>query len=167
MAEIAKWSKYIGLGGAAMELHESIPVWLLTRSSFSLSDDVPLARRSENTGVWHHQLKVNGQFSVFARSYVAAGGEFRLLHLALSYLGEKVDAGLVLAERALGGSVGVRLLEVPTFGMSSLWAQTEVVEKIVVLTKPASNTVPSGELMDPITFIRRVRVEESDPGIAP
>ena len=111
-------ANFIGVGERA--LAEAFQVWRLQEVD-GVGRGTRVEELAEDSGVLHHQIKLNAQARQFARS--TRGAAPQVLAVVTSAFSEGIERAIAVADdQAPGGEDGVaHILEVGSLGLMALW----------------------------------------------
>jgi len=130
-------------------LTESFVIWnLIPDVSEELeSGERNLSLLARNSGVWHHQIRQDGQATAFARSKPLGPDpeDWSLREVVESPLAQRIDEGIAFADHEVPPEVEVRLLSISFQQVEAFWFVTapgsehEATwnDRILVLSAPA------------------------------
>ena len=124
------------LGSVEAELEETLSVWML--GGDSVLEDTPLADLAARVPYWHHQVTLNDEPRMFARSAVlgARPEDVSVEEVSESYLASRIADGLSWVEKNVEENVLVRLLVIPTNFVHALWLEEDGVSQVLVVDRP-------------------------------
>ncbi|MEM7725858.1 MAG: hypothetical protein AAF208_05730 [Cyanobacteria bacterium P01_A01_bin.45] len=130
------------LGGASeLKLFETVDIWSL-RSDLLLESTNDLTILAKPTGRWHHQIKINGVPTSYARS-VANGPsalDWHVVGVFESPIATKIDDAINWIDGNISGDYVVRLLTVPCYQIQAFWLvnnDNSQPQQIVLISAPA------------------------------
>jgi hypothetical protein len=139
----------------SFELAEAFPIWLLPLDALRKKEP-ELANLAENTGAWHHQIKVDGQARFVARSTMPEGNPamLQLMELSPSPLAERIDNAITWTDENVQDDAEVRLLLVPAFNLTAFWFVGGPMSRVLVVDAPLyPGEVPMDRLLASKEFI--------------
>ena len=143
-----------------IELTETFAVWMIGLDDL-LSGPDNLSELAIETGRWHHQLNVDGDAGVFARSKAHGGNPSgrRITEVFRSQLAEKIDASVTWIDENLRGDPLVRLLTIPAYHLTAFWLVEERRDSVMIVDVPAYySMLESGfDVLAAETFLDTVR----------
>jgi hypothetical protein len=122
---------------------ESLQVWTVALSEIRSPGGVPLAKRTEWAGVWHHQLRRldDGAAVAYARSLALASGVLEIRSVFCSPLAAEIDAVIAWLDKKLSDEVSiVRLLVVLDLEWLAVWIASTSGDRFIPLTVESSST---------------------------
>ena len=124
------------LGSVEAELEETLSVWML--GGDSVLEDTPLADLAARVPYWHHQVTLNDEPRMFARSAVLGPRpeDVSVEEVSESYLASRIADGLSWVEKNVEENVLVRLLVIPTNFVHALWLEEDGVSQVLVVDRP-------------------------------
>ena len=119
-----------------VELAETLPVWMIPLDKLQ-EGAAPLRELTVDTGRWHHQVKVDGRPTVFARSRrLGQGSGWRITGAFWSEIAARVDSSIGWVDESLDGDPLVRILAVPSYHLTAFWFVEGAEDRILVVNAP-------------------------------
>jgi len=131
-------------GAQGIELCESFALWRLGRDSLTASaqtgDD--LSQLAKPTGRWHHQLKVDGQATMFARSTQSDAASYVVRAVSVSPLAERIDQAIDWVDQNIQARLFARLLVVSAYRVHAFWlvSDDEDDDQVLIIDAPPQFT---------------------------
>jgi hypothetical protein len=156
------------LQSKAMELTESFSIWALGADAVTKSD-VDLSQLAEQTGRWHHQIKLNGRAESFARSMPLGpdAASWMVRELFESEIAKKIDDAIEWIDQNVKGDPVVRLLIVPAYHLHAFWLKEGDASKVLIVDMPPGLTrLQYGKLYTSKEFLDALAQEQHIIGIS-
>ncbi len=163
---LAEFGSYAQQPQPAAELSETFAVWSLNPTAV-LTPDVDFAKLVTQTGRWHHQIKVGGQATAFARSMPLGtdAASWEVTQLFQSDIPPKIDRAIDWVDSNVKGDPVVRLLIVPSYYLTAFWLSDGNNNQVYVIDAPSSLTqVHAGTLYSAREFLQKLAQEQPASG---
>lgn len=123
--------------GTDIKLFETVDVWILS-ADVLLQQTQDLTQLAKPTGRWHHQIKLNDQFTSYARSITAGpdASDWSVVGVFESSTAAKIDDAITWIDANISGNYTVHLLTVPAYSIDSFWLIDNADQKIVIISAP-------------------------------
>jgi hypothetical protein len=151
-------------GSATAELTETLSVWRLEvdRIRGSTGDDADLSQFATPTGRWHHQVRIDGRATVFARSAPLDDepASWRLRELFASPIAEELDQAIDWVDAHVVDDCLVHLLVVPEYQLHALWLYFEdrAQSQVLVFDAPEEYGIAAPQLYESDQFLEFLRL---------
>ena len=121
-----------------VELTETFSVWMVALDRLVHGSD-DLRELGVQTGRWHHQIRVDCQTKIYARSRPlgADPSSWRITEVFQSELAQKIDASISWVDKNLEGNPLVRLLTIPAYHLTAFWLAEETKNQVIIVDVPA------------------------------
>lgn len=139
---------------------ESFQIWQLSQSAVQRGahHHLSFAELVQNTGRWHHQIRIAGQPRGFAWSLQEGerrSDRWSIRHLVASPLAVKLEKSIILLDNLLpeDDKSVARLLLVPSWQIHGLWLKGADLDAVWVFDCPRRLSVEEDTLYDPSDFL--------------
>ena len=152
----------------AIELTESFSVWMLGADAV-MKSDTDLSQLAEQTGRWHHQIKLDGKAESFARSMPLGpdATSWTLREHFESEIAKKIDDAIEWIDQNVKGDPVVRLLIVPAYHLHAFWLKEEQTSNILIVDMPQGLTkLQYGKLYTSKGFLEALAQEQHIIGVS-
>jgi hypothetical protein len=123
--------------GAAMEIAESFPVYMLPLEATTVSG-LDISDLAVPTGLWHHQVRQGQAVRQFARSMPTGprAADWRVEEFVASPIAKSIDDAAHWLDNHVVSHAQVRLLIVPAYQIHAFWLFEPDDNKILVVDRP-------------------------------
>jgi hypothetical protein len=151
------------------ELSETFSVWSLNPTAI-LTPDADFRKLVAQTGRWHHQIKIGGTATAFARSMPLGtdADSWEVTQLFQSDIPEKIDRAIDWVDANVSGDPVVRLLIAPSYYLHAFWLSEGSSNHIYVIDVPSSFTqVQANTFYSAKEFLQKLAQEQPATGFIP
>jgi hypothetical protein len=161
------------LASGNLRLAETLEIWTVILDKAKV-ESIDISQVAVSTGRLHHQLRVNGKATAFARTAYKAGevqesnSDIFLSELSVSRVAENIDHALHWIEQNVNEDLFVRLLIIPGYYIHALWMLDEYdsTNKVLIVDAPPEyKTLKLYHLYDSSEFLELLLREHHSPGV--
>ncbi len=118
------------------ELEYTLPCWFLGKQH--IEEEKTLRDSATHTGIWHHQIMLDGTVQVAARSLWDARvpDKLEVTEVGHAKLATELEQTLTWLAEHNESADRLRLLLIPAFYITCLWLVNEPEDHVVVVTAP-------------------------------
>lgn len=146
----------------------SFEVWRLSAGRISQSPSGDLEALAEPTGRWHHQIALDGQPELYARSVPAPEAQrWTVGEVTRSPTAKRIDAAIDWIDAYVREDDLARLLEAPAYQLLAIWLVGDRGQGRVLVVEAASRLagLVAQQLRQESELLRRLRAVEPIVGI--
>ena len=146
------------LTAESAEIAESLTEWRLEITSGG--DNTPFRAMIRPTGRWHHQIRLDGEARLYARSSPLGndGAQWILRETVVSPLAAQINDAIqwLEADSDVDGDAVIRVLYAPSPPVVALWLASEnpADDRVLILENSAGNRSNGVRLLNTADFLR-------------